>query len=672
MSLLAALVMLAALQDPEARYREALYHEVDAGDLQKAIDAYLAIESDSSAPEAVRAKAAFRRAWCLEKKGRRAEAERGYRDVAAKYPGQPETVEKAKERLDRLLAGAAPPAPVSQEQRIADHILNLGSKGESAWSSHRALVLIGEPAVPALRKAMEHKDIVMSAMAASVLVELEKDEETYLPLLRRLRSKESQYYAQFATLLNRSEPDRKKFAGEFNAERDPRMLDRFLHFLQWTDIPEVRPRLCELVVSGEKDLSTQAAGFLKITREDELFDLLEKMGKAQSGSGRVEGLLITSAVKVADPRRLAALVTSLIPQHGPSSYRSLHGLEPRLDVLRECILLWLKSGNTEVRKEAIRWVYYDSALRFRLALSLLGEPIDESERVLLVSNLTTQGGPPEPWIRAEVEKALWTLAEKEKGNMRFAALRGLTEMVPETHSRWEELFIWKFKVGTAQGMQRDYNELKAETQAKVRKLNQEFIAKGENDEIRLKAMHLSTLIDDPERFPMLADLAADESLSMEVRRTALVGLPLARDAKPFGEKLMPLLKHSDPILRRDAIRTFRNWRGEEMEKLMTGLLVDPDSATSAAAMDWFMSAPRDQYLDIYFKAFKSSSSWVRIKAAEATGAAESLSAVPHLIQLLDDPAPSVRDAARTALDRIRKRHEEKAQWLEWYERVKPK
>ena len=66
-------------QDAEGRYREALYQEVDKGDLDKALELYRKVEADGSAPEAVRARSAFRTAWCLEKKGQKAEAERAYR-----------------------------------------------------------------------------------------------------------------------------------------------------------------------------------------------------------------------------------------------------------------------------------------------------------------------------------------------------------------------------------------------------------------------------------------------------------------------------------------------------------------------------------------------------------------------------------------------------------------
>lgn len=61
--------------------------------------------SDAKAADALKAKSAFRRAWCLEKKGDKVEAERLYREVTAKYATQAETAAEARERLDRLVSG---------------------------------------------------------------------------------------------------------------------------------------------------------------------------------------------------------------------------------------------------------------------------------------------------------------------------------------------------------------------------------------------------------------------------------------------------------------------------------------------------------------------------------------------------------------------------------------
>lgn len=137
--------------------------------------------------------------------------------------------------------------------------------------------------------------------------------------------------------------------------------------------------------------------------------------------------------------------------------------------------------------------------------------------------------------------------------------------------------------------------------------------------------------------------------------------------------LAQLLKEKNAKIRQQAAVILTQWRGPEMDQSLAELVLDPE--IDDLAISYFLEGlqapesrekPRESYFEPLVKALKSPKSRVREKAAAGLVLMESIKAVPHLIPLLEDESANVRSQLRLALDAIKKRYEEKAQWLEWY------
>src|SRR5437868_7059755 len=143
---LAALLQSGIQDDPAVLYREGLFEEVDQGNLEKAQDLYGRVLK-SSADAGLKSRALYRRGACLEKAGKKKEAEQVYRDLQERFPDQAEIVKLARGRLSAAAVGATAPA-VSVESEVQQLILDLGAKDKGVRDKaiHR-LTLIGTAAL---------------------------------------------------------------------------------------------------------------------------------------------------------------------------------------------------------------------------------------------------------------------------------------------------------------------------------------------------------------------------------------------------------------------------------------------------------------------------------------------------------------------------------------------
>src|SRR5262245_7483907 len=114
-ALVLALLLPVLQEDPQVTYREGLFEEVDQGNLDKAAELYANVLK-SGAPDALKAKALLRTGFCLEKKGKKKEAEQAWRDVVERYPNTEETVKLARARLDAAARGAESGAKSGEAQ----------------------------------------------------------------------------------------------------------------------------------------------------------------------------------------------------------------------------------------------------------------------------------------------------------------------------------------------------------------------------------------------------------------------------------------------------------------------------------------------------------------------------------------------------------------------------
>jgi Tol biopolymer transport system component len=108
LALICVFSVASGAQTGQDYFQKALSKERVEGNLREAISLYQkAIEA--STDETLAARAQLQIAFCLEKLGLR-DAERAFRLVVEKYPGQSEVVKQARERLNRLAVLSAPPA----------------------------------------------------------------------------------------------------------------------------------------------------------------------------------------------------------------------------------------------------------------------------------------------------------------------------------------------------------------------------------------------------------------------------------------------------------------------------------------------------------------------------------------------------------------------------------
>lgn len=704
--ILVLVVRCLSVQDAESRYREALYHEVDKGELDKALELYTNVRSDSSAPEATRARAAYRRAWCLEKKGQKAEAESAYREVVAHFVGLPEVTQKARERLDRWVTGEGRSSgPVTLEERIAGLVLSLGSyTPETRNNAQRSLLLIGEPAVPALRQALTHKDMTLSGQAACTLVELQKDEGTG-PVLMRLLGEETRidFESSVAAFLKRNPDSLKDFLQGFRAATKREVINNYLGVLRNVRIPEARERLHELVVRGPLDSLGDTLFALHLTEEKEFFDLLSNLEKADNRFHRVYSLMGGGNpvdVKVIHPREFARHLAAVVPEFDPPwtsiFLPAAQEFAPLKVILQECAGSWLRRGNKEVCSWVLREISSLNADRFPVLIQVLEEDLSDATRYDVLKKLRQPVGQValDAETQTALEKGLWAAFDNGKKGIRQAAAEDLLPIVPETHPRWEELIVWelaqplppKDRFGNRQSLSKDpettscdfsflfYPEFAKEAQEHVRRIVYRLMREGD-EATRERALEVSSDfgLNDRARAEALSQMALETTHGEKLRGSAVEGMKGLEEKSPTVRKaLVELIKDKSPAIRKAAVMVLKTSRGSETDGLLAALLGDPDGKVAWEAAVYFWTDSRPEYLDPLVRALKSPHSRVRGPAARGLGLLESLKAVPYLIETLEDVDADVRFASREALERIKKHYEEKAQWREWYERVKPK
>jgi len=684
---------LAAAQDPESRFREALYHEVDKGDLDKALELYAKVEAEAGAPEPVRARAAFRRAWCLEKKGEKAQAESAYRSVTVRFPDQAETAARARERMDRLAGGVDRTAgPASQEDRIGELILTLGSEARGgAPAGLRSLVLIGDPAVPALRKALSHRDVTLSARSAQALVQMGQDEGTYDPLLRGLKDGKLRSDVGEITLLLKRNPEAlKKFTGDFLKEEDPVVLDRLMEVPQSLEIPELRPRLGDLLVQGKGftlNSLPKIAKALHLTREEDLLDLLARLEKSDQGAERAKAVFSAVSLPVTDTQSFCKHVIALYPKWGELDYSliELRRFAPLHVLLRECGPTWLKTptdrGSSIDELEPL--LHQLGPERYAVISHFIRQDLRDKDATRLIGLLED---PPDAPSKLEARNALWWAAEHLGGRAKGKAVEALLPFIPETHPRWEELIGWAIRL-RSESRERGlsgfeifpsllsrsgvYENVGAPGKKRIQTLAGKLVLEGAGIEQTMAVEYLAKIADES-RFEVFSTMALEESRNEALRVSVLQAMQGADTPAPIRKRLAPLLRDRKAAIRLEALILIAQRRDGETDQLLLPMIEDPDPTVTSRALEYFILAPRRDFLEPFTRALKSKESVIRQTAAAALGRTESIQAVPELIGALEDEDLSVRQEVRKSLQQIKKRYDEVDEWKRWSETLKKK
>ncbi len=631
----------------------------------------LTFRETAAAAEAIRAKSAFRLAWCLEKKGQKVDAERGYREVTTKYASQSEVAQKARERLDRLVSGnGGNGAPVSMSERIAGLILELGGKG--CEEAVRTLVLLGEPTIPALRQALGHKDPTLAGMAACALVQLEQDSGTYAALERGLRkgaqqSLGSNVYARYlATLIQRQEGYRKDFIESFRKSDDESVLDDYLEVLGYARLPELDGRLDDLLCSGPLSNRDKLVRKMGEVKEERFLSLLGRLEKAPAGDDRALSLLTVDGFKLSDVGTYCRHLLALFPKDPPRLDLIARFASPA-EILQRCAETWLRDGMKDTRDFVIHGIYGLGPGGIPLSCTLFEADLDESLRWSLLANATQFIGEcKDDKVRASLEKALWKAVENPK--WRSLATDTLWKMVPESHPRWED--VVRLVVLHTEAA-KEFERLSPEGMARVRRIVDAMTLEGKPEE-RQYALRLIEKIGDDSRFEVLSKVALDEKSQSGLRQKAVRELGRCNEFARVRPTFEKLLKDKDLGIRREAVNQLCNCWRQEPEGLLAPLVEDSDFQIRYWGVEFFARAPRQDFLDPLIKALRDSNVGIRRIATSALGRAESLKAVPHIIKKLRDDDEHVRAAARAAHEAINKHAEEVEEWNKWYEGVKGK
>ncbi len=166
---LAAPVALGQEADAETRFHRAYEQEVVEGKLADAAKVYLSLMNDKATPERLRFEAKFRFAVTTVLLGRADEARVHFADLA-KDTATPESLRaRAAEYLD-----AAKGIGVGSEldRKLQSLVFDLAKDKEPTPAAYRDFEVIGKPAVPFLRRLLQHDDAALRWHAFRILLRM--------------------------------------------------------------------------------------------------------------------------------------------------------------------------------------------------------------------------------------------------------------------------------------------------------------------------------------------------------------------------------------------------------------------------------------------------------------------------------------------------------------------
>lgn len=155
--------------DAETRFHRAYEQEVVEGKLADAARVYLTLMDDKTAPERIRQESKFRFAVTAVLLGRSDEA-RVHLNELAKDTATPESLRaRAAEYLD-----AAKGIGIGSEldRKLQSLVFDLAKDKDQTPAAYRDFEVIGKPAVPFLRKLLQHDDSALRAHAFRILVRM--------------------------------------------------------------------------------------------------------------------------------------------------------------------------------------------------------------------------------------------------------------------------------------------------------------------------------------------------------------------------------------------------------------------------------------------------------------------------------------------------------------------
>jgi len=708
MMLLVLAALLAGPQDdPSVLYREGLYEEIDQGNLEKALELYGKLLKGNAEP-GLKARAFYRRGACLEKTGKKAEAEQVYRDVQERFPDQAEIVKQARGRL-AALSGNGRAAAYSPEGEIQQLILDLGARdatNDAASTREKAihrLTLIGEAAVPELKRALGHKDTHLACGAARVLLALDHPEGAYEAFMRTTLDL---YDARsFGKLLSRSEEDRKRFCGDSD-RLPPSPLSQIL--------AATRPQLKDSRLSKSIEDRVLKADFPR--SPDQFYPLIHSWWETSEPAqlhGAVRRLLRESEkpqfekIQLLLSSRPQALKVDVSPEFAEELRQASQSQDiksfgywlrvmaaylPAKDLIQVIFSGWLKGPNAERALMAAEMFAdshgadpYPDLPDFACDALISKDYRGDVKRALLrgLWNWADVKVDVEPRKSKIMEYFVDYLGKvparppEEADDVAGYGQEFLFKHLPDEAAGWEhlcdlELTLRPNLLGMSSVLGR-----RMEASDRVRSLYVQAVTRAlvhDDREVRGRAIRqLGTYVTPREQrglAKILPRVPNDILGAVMLKMTAGFSALGVEERKAEIPSLAPLFKSENARLREQMVAHFRTFSDGSVDGFMKDALDDAEPAVRRSALEFWVARRSPEGVPILIRALQDPDVTIKRKAIAALGRTPALDSVPPLLEFLRSSNNELRGDAQVALKEIQQYYDEQEQWRKWYEDMK--
>jgi HEAT repeat protein len=695
MLMLVAAALLAGPQDdPSVLYREGLYEEIDQGNLEKALDLYGRLLKGNAEP-GLKARAFYRRGACLEKTGKKAEAEQVYRDVQERFPEQAEIVKQARGRLAALGGNGGGPA-YSPEGEIQQLVLDLGAHERLTREKaiHR-LTLIGAAAIPDLKRALGHKDPALAAGAARALLVLEPGEGLYEALIR---GRDREDLRSLGKLFEARPGDQERFFKD--AETLP---EGALNLAVYSAAPFTRdPRLLRVVEDrlvrerGAANDSTLPAIWWQIADAKKLPGILPRLLKDEGTTHlRLYWFLSAGGARLNEviPETSALLREGLKDLESPNAewVELLTLLISPTDLIRGLFPIWLRREDAKRRVEAAKAFHYVSgneAVDYMFQVLASDEYPDDVKSALFQNSSAAeqlaQGKQKEQLIKyylgvlrkeeIKTETLLVRISTGDAGGSRSYVYLYLPDDAPEWDWLFDqEMLLWS--PGAAAPRKLD-ERLKPSEQLRARYVQATMRAlAGSSDRARARAVwqhqQYATRAEQRALAKILLDFPQEDLVAQVAHHLVMGFYSLTPEEwKVEVRAIEPLLKCPRAATRRAVVGEFGKLPEAALGGLMKEAMSDSDVWVRGYAIEYWALRRVPEGSALLIEALRDESDQNKVRAVQALARAPSLDAVPPLLELLRSPNEELRKGAQAALKSIQQYFDEQEQWRKWYEDMK--
>lgn len=700
------LLLPIAQEDPQVTYREGLFEEVDQGNLDKAVELYAKVLK-SAAPDALKAKALFRTGSCHEKKGKKQEAEQAWRDVSERFPGAAETIRLARERLAGLKQDGGGTS-ASLEAQIQSLVLELVSpKHEEREGAIRKLVVIGRPALPELRQALQSRDRELKVNAAHILVQLEEFDGVYDGLKPLWPFDDDRYYrAAFALglTLKALEEDRAKFLKDLRPEHYATLVPKISGQLATISDPAFPKIVEDWLVNADYSWDQHFRSWTATRDVTEIRRMAKRLADSKLvPNEKVVAMLMSYAtvIKQPDPELKQALLAAL--QGHPTPGKLMIGKERResfpwwiltymspSEFTKGPLTAWFLRGQDTMRGELLqacsRTIHEDQTrdLAKELRRFLLDFVTSPQHPMDIRCHMFAYTSPPESEEGRQkfLEFCHQVLKEKRAKSREDheplpEAVRWLLQYLPADSKALAEVMdiACQHACISLDAVQTRQAELRGPAvAAALRGLTELKSAEGPRSQHLAIIDQFATPIEKLGLAPVIAAWPPETEIkeAIDLYLSGLTSVPEA-DQESAWKSLRENCEQAPAHIQPRLVERFVGMEGDRVMSLMMWAATSKNGETRLSAIRHCGAevqvhpSPRIQTL---VKGLKDPVENIQMEALIGLSHHPDLDAVPEIIGSLNSPFTEVRKQARKSLDEIKKHFEAQAEWKRWYDETK--